>query len=109
MKLSWESYDEWKLMDSESDTRKSVFHCEDCDEPIYDGDEYVQIDGMKYCMPCIERNYESCVGEENTPCDYCGETLNENPIYYAIHGLNICQECLQAETHTAHIEDIYPQ
>lgn len=34
-------------------------HCEICDEPIYDGDEYYNLDGHKYCEACVQSGYRT--------------------------------------------------
>ena len=41
-------------LDPPEDTRSPVFICESCKEGIYDGDEYVDIDGMYHHLYCIE-------------------------------------------------------
>lgn len=34
-------------------------YCEDCGEPIYDGDEYYDIGGHKYCEACVHKSYRT--------------------------------------------------
>ncbi len=36
-------------------------YCDICDEPIYDGDKYYDINGIKYCEACI--NSCECMAE----------------------------------------------
>ena len=34
-------------------------HCEICDEPIYDGDEYYKINEHNYCEACVLNSYRT--------------------------------------------------
>ena len=34
-------------------------HCDLCDEPIYDGDEYYELDDHKYCEACVQGGYRT--------------------------------------------------
>ena len=34
-------------------------HCEICDEPIYEGDEYYHIDEKNYCEACVRGSYRT--------------------------------------------------
>lgn len=33
--------------------------CEICGEPIYDGDEYFELDGHNYCEACVNGSYRT--------------------------------------------------
>lgn len=44
-----------RRLDPPEDTRKEVYHCIICDEPIYEGDDYYDIPGLgPCCEPCID-------------------------------------------------------
>lgn len=34
-------------------------HCEACHEPIYEGDEYYEIDDHNYCEACVRGGYRT--------------------------------------------------
>ena len=34
-------------------------YCESCGEPIYDGDEYYDIDDHKFCEACVRGGYRT--------------------------------------------------
>lgn len=46
------------------DTRPVVYECNDCGEPIRDGDGYYLIKGNYYCDNCVERNHHYAENEE---------------------------------------------
>ena len=35
--------------------REFVGYCEECEEPLYEDDEYNRIDGTLYCEKCYEK------------------------------------------------------
>lgn len=38
--------------------------CRECGEPIYDGDEYYEIDGRNYCEACVLNGYRTAEVED---------------------------------------------
>lgn len=50
------------------DTRPVVYECEECEEPIRDGDGYYVVGNKRYCDNCVERNHHYAEHEE-----YCLE------------------------------------
>ena len=38
--------------------------CHECGEKIYDGDEYYELGGHKYCEACVEGSYRTAEVEE---------------------------------------------
>lgn len=74
--------------------------CEKCGEPIYEGDEYVEIDDSVFCTDCAESTYAD-EDEENTPCESCGEPIEYDSEIFKLRKKCYCSEC--ATTKIAYI------
>jgi hypothetical protein len=52
------------------DTRKEVYHCTICDEPIYEGDDYYNIPGLgPCCETCIDESKRYDAEVDYPECD----------------------------------------
>lgn len=89
-------YDTWRTS-SEPDYPKMRygFLCEDCDNPVYAGQKYFEVDGFKYCQNCIDNYCHST--DKDEICEVCGETIRYDVFAYNIHGGWICLYCMDYE------------
>lgn len=59
------------------DTRRVAYSCELCEEPIYEGDDYYDIDGIgRCCEECIEGSKRLCA-EVDERIDEAYERMRE--------------------------------
>lgn len=52
-------YDRYLLDEADkhcTDSRETIYTCDCCDEPIKEGDEYIEVAGNIYCLECVEHN-----------------------------------------------------
>lgn len=55
-----DKYDKWKTKVPEDDDKRTTkIECCICHEPLYEGDEYYELEGDIYCEVCAE-NWLSC-------------------------------------------------
>lgn len=54
----------WLVGREKDDKGEIVGYCEECQEDIYEGDEFVKIDGVLYCQKCHENYLELLEREE---------------------------------------------
>lgn len=68
--------------------------CECCGDPIYEGDEYVDIGGDYYCTECAEDTY----ADEDAVCECCGEPIEYDTDCFRLKKKHYCPECASRET-----------
>lgn len=89
------SYDEWRTASHLTYPKMQYkFLCEDCSNPVYEGDKYVEIDGLKYCLRCLDTSYRQST-EKDEDCSICGMGIMYDELAYNIHGKWICEDCKQ--------------
>lgn len=91
-----DNYDRWRTAsDPDYPQMRYRFLCEDCDDPVYIGQKYYEVDGFKYCRTCIS-NYRHSTDKDEI-CEVCGETIPYDELAYNIHGRWICVNCMDYE------------
>ncbi len=73
----------------EEDEGELVGYCSECDEPIYEGDEYHQTDnGQLLC--------ESCYNDMFAECEMCGNVVSDDELVF-LGDIRICPDCLEEQ------------
>lgn len=74
------------------------FHCDECDGDIAENEEYVEFQGMNFCVDCWNNHrHDLDIDEEDTEvvCECCGETITEGE-YYVFDGEPFCLDCVDS-------------
>lgn len=88
------SYDAWRTASEPNyPSMRYKCLCEDCSNPISEGNEYYSIDGFNYCRNCLETHYRTSTEQEET-CSECGGTIAYDELAYNIHDTWICDFCI---------------
>jgi hypothetical protein len=57
--------------------KDGYFKCDNCGEPLYDGDPYIVIDSERICMNCINDMIRYASFEDSDECEYQNRIQHE--------------------------------
>lgn len=97
--MSWEdSYDSWKTTppNDPEPLMTDIF-----DNPIYEDEEYYNINGNILSVDGLEDCKEFFDDEDKISCGYCEEEIEED-FFYRINGECFCENCVKELEQTAY-------